>query len=170
MIHILSQLSVAVGKLASTIGILSVALASAPAIYGVLPPQSPRMELEALLGVNPTQGQIRAVIAKSAQHFGISGYLALSLAEDESRFNPRAKNPSSTAKGIYQFLDGTFETNCEGNPFDPIDNIVCAHQMLSENPLNIRHWTADLNARQKLLDRGLVECLEGKNNCKLKHL
>lgn len=35
--------------------------------------------------------------------------LAIKVASCESRLNPRAKNASSTAKGLFQFLDGTWK-------------------------------------------------------------
>lgn len=35
----------------------------------------------------------------------------------ESSFNPNAKNPKSTAKGLFQFLDGT-RKNYGGNKVD----------------------------------------------------
>ena len=50
-----------------------------------------------------------------------------SIAYCESRYNPLAKNPNSTAKGLFQILDGTWNAyGCEGDVFDEHDNIVCA--------------------------------------------
>jgi hypothetical protein len=49
------------------------------------------------------------------------------IALAESRFDPKAKNPDSTAKGIYQILDGTWKDyGCEGEVLNVEDNIRCA--------------------------------------------
>lgn len=52
---------------------------------------------------------------------------AIRIARCESGFDQYAKNPSSTAKGIYQFIDGTWRSNClkDGNVYDFQDNIKC---------------------------------------------
>lgn len=42
-------------------------------------------------------------------------------------FNPKAKNPDSSAKGLFQILDGTWKYyGCTGDPYDAEDNIACA--------------------------------------------
>lgn len=51
------------------------------------------------------------------------------IARYESRFNPKAKNPHSTAKGIFQILDGTWNAKanrCVGNAYNFKQNIDCA--------------------------------------------
>lgn len=52
---------------------------------------------------------------------------AIRIARCESNFNQYAKNPQSTAKGIYQFIDGTWRANClkDGNVYNFVDNINC---------------------------------------------
>lgn len=49
------------------------------------------------------------------------------IARCESNFNQYAKNANSTAKGIYQFIDGTWRANClkDGNVYDFKANIEC---------------------------------------------
>lgn len=45
----------------------------------------------------------------------------------ESGFNTNAKNPSSTASGLFQFLTGTFYGyGCLGSPFTWTDSVACA--------------------------------------------
>jgi hypothetical protein len=52
---------------------------------------------------------------------------ALKVAECESGFNAKATNNNSSAKGVYQIIDGTFKLmKCEGDPLEPEDNIKCA--------------------------------------------
>lgn len=52
---------------------------------------------------------------------------AIRIASCESNFNQYSKNPNSTAKGIYQFIDGTWRANClkDGNVYNFVDNINC---------------------------------------------
>ena len=165
--------------LATTLQVLSLALA-APATYEVLPIlplEPPEVALEAPrtrfevkiepLPINPTQGAIRSQIAYYAKEYGVSQVLALTIAELESKFNPLAINPKSGAGGIFQWLKSSWVSFCEGDRFDIEDNIRCAIKTLSE-PNGIRHWSADLDMRKKLIEAGFIECFEGKNNCALK--
>jgi len=49
----------------------------------------------------------------------------------ESSLNPEVKNKTSTAKGIYQIIIGTWDSNkCEGERWDFVDNINCAYKLL----------------------------------------
>jgi len=53
--------------------------------------------------------------------------------------HPRAKNPNSTAKGVFQILDMTWKwTKCEGDPYDEDDNIACARKIYDDSGL--RPW------------------------------
>jgi len=40
--------------------------------------------------------------------YGIDSALAIAIATCESELNPKARNPNSTAKGLFQFLDGSW--------------------------------------------------------------
>jgi hypothetical protein len=52
------------------------------------------------------------------------------VAEAESGFNPNARNTTSTAKGVFQILDGTWEAyRCTGNVLNAEDNITCARKI-----------------------------------------
>ena len=70
------------------------------------------------------------------------------IARAESTLNPYAQNPNSTAKGIYQFIDGTWAQYCEGDVFDFIDNINCFYKVLEVDgyPRGLRHWSETLGA------------------------
>ena len=190
MLELISQKLV---LLATTLQVLGLALA-APATYEVLPPNA---NLAVLGGLNsivatsttndeivpviadkaqiqpfylpdrPTQGQIRTMVAHYAKEYGVSQVLALTIAELESKFNPLAINPKSGAGGIFQWLKSSWVSFCEGDRFDIEDNTLCAVRTLSE-PNGIRHWSADLSMRRQLINEGLIECFEGKNNCVLK--
>ena len=68
--------------------------------------------------------QIKFMIRFYASKYGVNPERALEIAECESRFNPKASNPESTAKGVYQFLDGTWEQiGAKGHQFDAPENI-----------------------------------------------
>ena len=57
--------------------------------------------------------------------------IMLEVAKAESGLNPKAKNPNSSATGIFQILTGTWKHfNCEGEPMNAEDNIVCAKKIL----------------------------------------
>jgi hypothetical protein len=46
-----------------------------------------------------------------------------------NNFNPKATNQNSTAKGVFQILDGTWKYwGCTGDPFQALDNIMCARK------------------------------------------
>ncbi len=77
-------------------------------------------------------------IALQGQNLGVYGAIyryfepdkvetALKIALAESRLDPKAKNASSSASGIFQIIKGTWKAySCSGDPFNHIDNIKCA--------------------------------------------
>lgn len=67
------------------------------------------------------------------------------IARCESGHNPMAKNKSSTATGIYQFINSTFHAYCAGkNVYDFKDNIDCFYKVLEINGVTkgLNHWNA----------------------------
>lgn len=48
------------------------------------------------------------VIDSAADEFGVSAHTMRELARCESTFNPGAKNPESSARGLFQYLDTTW--------------------------------------------------------------
>lgn len=110
------------------------------------------------LGTTSTQSQFNVLpekkisekILEYSEKHGIDAMLALNIACAESCthdkngniiFNPNAKNPNSTASGIFQFLQGTWNSMCEGDVFDENDNIECAVKILATST-GIKHWEA----------------------------
>jgi hypothetical protein len=69
---------------------------------------------------------------------------AIRIARCESNFNQYAKNPNSTAKGIYQFIDGTWRANClkDGNVYNFVDNINCFWKVYAKQ--NDRPWVSSI--------------------------
>jgi len=56
---------------------------------------------------------VRMEIINRANQYGVNVQEALDIAFCESSFNPLAENPTSTAVGIYQFLDGTWNDHIQ---------------------------------------------------------
>jgi hypothetical protein len=68
----------------------------------------------------------------------------------ESNGNPLAKNPASTAKGLFQILDGTWNNfQCEGNVLDAEDNYQCGLKIAQTSGLH--HWNASKSCWGKLV-------------------
>lgn len=57
----------------------------------------------------PTTEQVKEEIVLQAQQFGLDANKMLSIAQCESEYVWNAKNPNSTARGVYQYLIGTWE-------------------------------------------------------------
>jgi len=55
------------------------------------------------------------------------------IARAESTFRSDAKNPSSTASGLFQIIYSTWNSNnCQGNAINVEDNIKCAYKIYSK--------------------------------------
>ncbi len=95
-------------------------------------------------------------IVARASELNVDAKLAVEIARAESRFIPDAKNPKSTATGIFQFLDGTFKHYCieeyeltdsMADKNDPDIQIECALQMLKDG--GVHHWNASRDSWSK---------------------
>jgi len=67
------------------------------------------------------------------------------IIECESTWNPNAQNPKSTAYGLCQFIDGTWEYvqkkwNMELDRYNPQDQLYACERLLEEEGL--QHWKA----------------------------
>lgn len=92
---------------------------------------------------------IQEKIIGKAKAYGYSPERALAIVKAESGFDPDVRNAGSTASGLFQFLNGTFETYCVENfeladsllsKNDPDVQIDCAITMLSTG--GEHHWDA----------------------------
>ena len=114
----------------------------------------------------PKPPTVVELIEQYSEEYEVPYRLAYELAKFESRLNPTAENPKSTAKGVYQFLDGTWKEFCDGDILDAKDNISCAMNLISNN--GITHWTSDQYVRLKLWDLNLIKCSNyDRNQCRL---
>lgn len=71
-------------------------------------------------------------IRQTAIYYNYPPEKAVKIAYAESRFNPLAKSPISSASGVFQFIKSTWAENCIGDVFDEDDNIECGVRLLSE--------------------------------------
>lgn len=67
---------------------------------------------------------VKAKIIEFSKLYNVNTVTALRIAECESAFNQYAKNKRSSAKGVYQWLDGTWKAiGAKGHQFDAEENI-----------------------------------------------
>lgn len=70
------------------------------------------------------------------------------IAKCESGLRPGAKNPTSTATGIFQIIIGTWDGNkCEGERWDFQDNIKCAYKLYQSR--GFQPWNASKHCWNK---------------------
>lgn len=87
-----------------------------------------------------------------AKKYHIDPALFLRIAKCESGLKENAKNPSSSASGIFQFLTGTFisQANAYNLPTDNKNNpeiqIELAARMIADGKIN--HWAASKSCWQ----------------------
>lgn len=68
--------------------------------------------------------RIAIKIRRAATEAGVNPETALRIAQCESGLNPLAASKTSSAKGLYQFIDSTWKLiGAEGSPFDEEENI-----------------------------------------------
>lgn len=124
-------------------------------VYRYLAEEKPAMLASSSLEAKEVARDERTIsekIIERARYYNTDPLLALNVACAEScakddegiYFNPQAKNPNSSASGIFQFIRGTWNLMCEGDVFNENDNIRCGVKILSQKN-GIRHWEASRN-------------------------
>lgn len=68
---------------------------------------------------------INEIVKQANENPSVSVYDAIRVSKCESEFNDQAKSRISSAKGVYQFIDKTWENYCEGDRMNYKDNIAC---------------------------------------------
>lgn len=76
---------------------------------------------------------ITDIIRGASERHGVDPDVMLRLAQRESSLNPSAKNPKSSAGGLFQFIDGTWNQYGRGDKFDPAANADAAARMMRDN-------------------------------------
>lgn len=94
------------------------------------------------------QLEVAEFILEKSDDYGLDSDITLKIAWCESRFRRDAKNPNSTATGVYQFINSTFEhynREIYGNshnksPLNLEDNVILALEIMSR--YSVSDWTA----------------------------
>ncbi len=71
--------------------------------------ETKKIVIEELTIIEPTKEEVKNEIIKQSRQFGLNENAMLALAFCESEYIWNAKNPTSTARGVYQYLIGTWE-------------------------------------------------------------
>lgn len=77
---------------------------------------------------------VQEKIIDYAEKYGVDRDTALRIANCESGYKPDAKNPNSSATGIYQFIDSTWNNYCKGDRLNADDNIICFMEQYPKHP------------------------------------
>jgi len=84
---------------------------------------------------------VESIVINSAVRAGFDPNTALRIAECESSLDAYARNPVSTASGLYQFTDGTWEyIGSPGERFDPQDSVDAFLEWYPKHP---EWWVCD---------------------------
>ncbi len=87
----------------------------------------------------PNTVEVYNLILKLANEYGVNPETALRIANCESGYKYAAKNPYSSATGVYQWLEGTWENiGSPGYRLDAEDNI---RAFMTWYPENKSWWT-----------------------------
>ncbi len=86
--------------------------------------------------------QLRQMITDAAVRNGVDAILLFQFAGIESSFNPSARNPNSSAGGLFQFVDGTAKQYGLRDRFDPAQASNAAARLMRDNRDHLRNTLA----------------------------
>ena len=86
---------------------------------------------------NPTPQNLKDYLSEAVTKYGGNYYQLYNVIQCESSWNPNAKNPTSSAFGIAQFMPSTFNDYCGGDYKNPYDQIKCMVIAFTDNK---QHW------------------------------
>ncbi len=113
--------------------IVTVSTVSAATVTPVVPVETPAdttpqvrvAAVEVVVAEQPTPEEVKEEIIRQAAEYGVNVNDALRIAKCESTFKYNAANSHSSAKGVYQFIDGTWDwVGAEGHQYDYKENIT----------------------------------------------
>jgi hypothetical protein len=85
--------------------------------------------LDSVVCEGETENDVEKEIIRLCTKYDFPIKTALKIAECESGMGKYLVNSQSSAKGIYQFIDETWERNCKGDVMNATDNIMCFIKM-----------------------------------------
>ena len=83
--------------------------------------------------VRRPRGPLADTITRAAEEAGENADTLLRIAQLESGLNPRARNPRSSAAGLFQFIDGTWAQFGGGDRMDPTLSARNAARLTAQN-------------------------------------
>jgi hypothetical protein len=89
-------------------------------------------------GMTRAPGEIRKIVSEAATRNGVDPEALLRIAMLESSFNPKAKNPNSSAGGLFQFIDSTAKQYNLADRFDPVQSAEAAARLAKDNAAHLR--------------------------------
>jgi hypothetical protein len=81
---------------------------------------------------------IHSIISEAFKRRGLDPSVGLRIGAIESRLNPNARNPSSSAGGLFQFIDSTAANYGLTNKFDPVASSDAAARLTADNAKALR--------------------------------
>ncbi|WP_206631166.1 transglycosylase SLT domain-containing protein [Mesorhizobium sp. M7A.F.Ca.MR.362.00.0.0] len=88
--------------------------------------------------ISKPKGPIAGIVASAAQRHGVPPAIALGIAQIESGMDPNAKAKTSSAGGLFQFIDGTAAQYHLRNKFDPEANADAGARFTKDNMVGLR--------------------------------
>lgn len=88
-------------------------------------------------GMVRAPGDIRKLVSDAAIKHGVDPNAMLRIAMVESSFNPKAKNPSSSAGGLFQFIDSTAKQYGLADRYDPAQAADAAARLAKDNSAHL---------------------------------
>jgi hypothetical protein len=83
-------------------------------------------------------GNLRKIVSDAAVRHGVVPGALLKIAMIESSFNPKAQNPSSSAGGLFQFVDATARQYGLADRFDPEQAADAAARLAKDNAAHLQ--------------------------------
>ena len=80
-----------------------------------------------------TRAELEAMIAREATAAGMNPQDFIRMAQIESSFNPNAGAKTSSAKGLFQFVDSTAKNYGLNNVYDPVESTRAAIRLAKDN-------------------------------------
>lgn len=90
--------------------------------------------IDDLVGLREVDWNVAGIIEQEAPKYNVDVATAkrISFCESSNRYN--AKSKTSTAKGVYSFIDKTWKHYCSGDVMNPVDNIKCFLILYPKHP------------------------------------
>lgn len=84
------------------------------------------------------RSDIRGIVSTAAQRYGVDPAALMRIAMIESSGNPNAKNPNSSAGGLFQFIDSTAAQYGLTDRFDPVQAADAGARLARDNAAHLR--------------------------------